>query len=155
MIRRLVIEYAHGSVQIVDGAVVGVQASSDGTRIESVSFRPTAVDTDSPNPPLQTIPASFFADCTGPSSISSKILPAAGVGWGPFPRHQYNPNIQYRTAWIYVPEHARQALSRSVPVDDPDYGRWDRIMMFDVFVPIPQFSNEFYAIQKVDEDRRA
>ena len=158
LIRRLMKEYTHDSVQILRGAVVGVHPSSDGTMIESVSFRPITGDTvtvDSPHTPVQTIHASFFADCTGSSSISSKILPAAGVGWGPYPRHQYDPNVQYRAATIYVPQPTREALSRSVPVGDPDYGRWDRTMLFEIFQPIPQFNNEFYGIQKVDGDRRA
>ncbi|KAF9520490.1 hypothetical protein BS47DRAFT_1335655 [Hydnum rufescens UP504] len=148
LIRRLVIDYAQGSIHIIQGTVIGVRISSDGATIDAVSFRPSA-ETD----PVQTLPAAFFADCSGSSSISSKILPAANQSWGPYPRYHYDPKVNYRTAIVHVPEPSRVALSRAVPILDPDWGRWDRFTFVEAFQPTPQSDNAYYGIQKVDGDR--
>ena len=152
--RRLVKDYTQNSLQIIQGTVTGVQSSKDGKRVEFVHYRTTA-DPDSTSASIQSLPTTFFVDCSGPSSISSKILPAAGAGWGPYPRLHYNPNVIYRSGTIQVSDPAvRDALSRTLPIDHPDYGRWDRVSIFEAFAPAPQIIDEFYAIQKVDGDQR-
>lgn len=83
------------------------------------------------------------------------MLPAAGVGWGPFPRRHYDPMVTYRTAIFTVPECVHAAISYSVPEGDVDYGRWDQMTIIDAFTPTCETGNELYAVQKVDGDRSA
>jgi hypothetical protein len=103
---------------------------------------------------VQNIETSLFVDCSGSSSISVKMLPAAGVGWGPFLRHHYDPVVSYRTALVTVPENVREAISRSVPEGDIDCGRWDQMTFIDGFTPTPETGRDSYVVQKVDGDRR-
>lgn len=132
--------------------MIGVCASEDGTEIESIILRPTIRD-ESTAKSLQTIETSLFVDCSGSSSISVKLLPAAGAGWGPFLRHHYDPRVSYRTALFTVPESVREAISYSVPKGDIDYGRWDQMTLIDAFTPTARTGKELYAVQKVDGDR--
>lgn len=125
--------------------------SSDGSRIDSVFYRST---NEGHVAIKHNVSSSFFVDCSGASSISPKILPAAGAGWGPYPRHQYGPNVSYHSAIVYIPESAREALARSVPHGDLDYGRWDQITFVETFQPTYESDKEFYGIQKVDGNRR-
>lgn len=156
--RRLVLAYTGSQIEVVRGTVVGIHASPDGTRIESITWRPSIKDTVvgvSTATSVETIETSLFVDCSGPSTISAKALPAAEVGWGPFRRYHYNPNVSYRTALVTVPEIVREAISRSVPKEDIDYGRWDRMGLIHVLTPTPETGRELYVVQKVDGDRRA
>jgi len=128
-----VLAYSGSPIEIVRGTVINIHASRDGSQIDSITLRTDSGDSDpatdgiSTVTSVKTIATSLFVDCSGPSSISAKMLPAARVGWGPFPRHQYDPVVSYRTAFVTVPEDVREAISRSVPKGDIDYGRWDRM----------------------------
>jgi len=157
--RRLVLAYSGSPIEIVRGTVVNVHASRDGSQIDSITLRTDSGDSNaatdgiSTATSLKTIATSLFVDCSGPSSISAKMLPAATVGWGPFPRHQYNPLVSYRTAFVTVPEHVREAISRSVPKGDRDYGRWDHMAHVDAFVPTSETGRDGYTVQRVGDCR--
>lgn len=149
--------YTGSPIEVVQGTVISVQASKDGIKIDSINFRPSIKDDAGKQvsqPLVQNIETSLFVDCSGPSSISVKMLSAANVGWGPFERHHYNANVSYRTALFTVPENIREAISRSVPEGDIDFGRWDQMALIDAFTPTAETGRELYAVQKVDGDRR-
>ena len=161
--RRLVLGYiSPDRIQLIHGTVTGVTAASDGTRVESVSFRPASAETTDSSSlesipvvaPERSLPCSLFVDCSGPSAISFKYLPAASPAWGPYPRHHYNADVSYVTALLDIPSPAvRQALARTVPTDDPDYGRWDMMGIIEVVSPTHQTGKELYALQRVDDNK--
>jgi len=132
--------------------VTGVKPSPSGTHIDAVLFRPTSTDSSVEPQSLSTI---LFADCTGPSAIATKYLPAASASpsWGPFPRHHYNPVLSYTGAISTVPEDATEGLARSVPEGDFDFGRWDQMAMLELFSPTHETGKAGYAIQKVDGNK--
>ena len=151
--------YSGSPIEIVRGTVVNVHASRDGSQIESITLRTDSGDSNaatdgiSTATSLKTIATSLFVDCSGPSSISAKMLPAATVGWGPFPRRQYDPAVSYRTAFVTVPEHVREAISRSVPKGDIYYGRWDLMNFIDTFAPTSETGRDGYIVQRVGDCR--
>jgi hypothetical protein len=161
LIRRLVLAYAGGSLEILRGTVTGVQPTPDGKSIKSILMRPIEdsanVNPNAPEPtktlPLKTIPCAFFADCSGAAAISPKILSGAGAGWGPYARHHYDANVTYRTAIFPVPKAVQDKLALCLPANDPHHGHWDKVTTFILVCDDHDTGSEMFGFQRVDGNK--
>lgn len=135
-----------GALEVVQGVVTAVEASADGTHISAVKVR-------LPDTSVQSITAAFFADCSGPTSISSKIIPSSNPKWGPYPRHEYRPEVGYGAAVMPISKPLQETLTRMTPRGDPDFANWHAVSIFSVVAPEPTRSNQQYMLAKFDEDK--
>lgn len=158
IIYDLTIAFAGSSLETVHGVVTAVDSSADGKRISSVTVRVPTTDANASGPGSFSkidIPTVFFADCSGATTISAKLLSKSNTSWGPFPRNEYRPNFEYSSATVTISKPVQEKLSLLLPKGDPDYGRWDAVMIFDLLWPSFASSRDMYMISKVDNDKRA
>ncbi|KAF8321410.1 uncharacterized protein EI90DRAFT_3079301 [Cantharellus anzutake] len=149
LVRRLSIESCGDKLQLIQGTVTGVEASSDGTAIRSVSFRPA---TQSPTTGLTMVPCALFVDCSGSSSIGSKLLSTASNKWGPYERTSYNPKIRYHSTSIKLSPKTQDEVARSLPKHHRDFGRWGACTIIGLVIPTAETGKDLFGYQRIDGD---
>ncbi|KAF8337542.1 uncharacterized protein EI90DRAFT_2991901 [Cantharellus anzutake] len=145
LVRRLSIESCGDKLQVIQGTVIGVEASSDGTAIRAVSLRPVSKSTT-------TIPCVLFVDCSGPSSIGKKLLPAASDKWGPYNRTSYNPKVSYYSTSVKLSHESQEKVSRLLPKHHQEFGRWDACTIFGVFTSTAETGRDLFGYQRINGD---
>ncbi|KAF8327376.1 uncharacterized protein EI90DRAFT_3067496 [Cantharellus anzutake] len=153
--RRLSIAYCGKRLQVIQGTVTGLKASPDKTTIQSVSYRSASPSSEAPTTKAtsNTIPCILFVDCAGPSTIGSKLLPAASEKWGPYTRTSYNPNAKHYAASFLLTPETQEKVSRALPKDDRSFGRWDKCAVIGAFSPTPEISRDLFAYQRIEGNR--
>jgi hypothetical protein len=115
LLRKLTLSYS-SNIQLLCGTVTEVVTTEDGTSIASVRYR----DTGGISPAIHAIDCSLFVDCTGVTSLYTKILPRASDKWGPFPRISYDPKVIYATAMPQLTADNWKALADIIPPERSD-----------------------------------
>lgn len=72
---------------------------------------------------------------------------------GPFPKHEYRPEVGYVATTVKVPKALQDQLCRLTPREDPDFGRWDATLVFDILLPNPNTCNTMYNVAKLNNDK--
>ncbi|KDQ15502.1 hypothetical protein BOTBODRAFT_293418 [Botryobasidium botryosum FD-172 SS1] len=91
-------------IKLIQGTVIGVKPSSDGSRITSVLVRGASKDE-----PIQSYSAALLADCTGASRAGLKWLEKASPAWGRLKKAViYDPRAIYATAIVPFPHRLRK-----------------------------------------------
>jgi hypothetical protein len=94
--------------------VTGLTASADGSSLTSATVRKVDLSDEI------SIGLSFFVDCTGPASASSKWLARIRPEWRDIPKDSYTPNVCYTSGIYHLPPEVNIKFESVLPASIRD-----------------------------------